>query len=432
MRRSLEGNFNYDGTMNRRNAPLAPFRALDVTDETGWFCGKILADLGVDVLKIEPPGGDPGRQLGPFVGDVPGPDRSLPWIGGNAGKRGITLNLELPEGRKLFRDLVEQADFVVESKPPGWMADRDLGHAALSLANRRLITTSITPFGQDGPRSSWWASDLELMAISGCMTLAGEPDGPPVRVSLPQSPYWAGLAAAMGTLIAHHYRMRTGRGQYVDVSSQASLLWALSHAPSFWDLNRELQRRAGVYLTGRSTTRARMRTIWTCRDGYVTFTIYGGVAGRHTNRQLVAWMSERGMAPEFLKTIDWDRFDVATLTQEEADRLEVAIGKFLEGLTKAEFFEEVVARGMLGYPVATAQDILADPHLEDRAFWRDVLHPHLGRVLKVPGPFAKFTKSPCAPSRPAPRVGEHNVAIYQGEVGLGEEQLIQLLENGVI
>lgn len=418
--------------MSHKEAPLAPFRALDLTEETGWVCGKILADLGADVIKVEPPSGDPGRLLGPFVGDIPDPNRALPWLAANAGKRGITLNLNRPDGQQLFRDLAERADFVVESNPPGWMADRGLDYKTLSWRNPRLVMTSITPFGQDGPRAAWRASDLELMAASGCLMLAGEPDGPPVRISLPQSPWWAGLSAAMGTLIAHHHRMAAGEGQHVDVSGQASLLWALSHAPTFWDLNRESQRRAGPYLSGRSITGAKMRTIWPYRDGYVTFTVYGGAAGRHTNQQLVAWMSERGVAPDFLRGMDWDRFDVATLTQEEADRLERAIGRFLGGLTKADFFQEVVARGMLGYPVATARDILGDPHLEDRGFWQDVPHPALGRPLRMPGPFARLGESSCAPPRPVPRIGEHNREIYLDELGLSEEQLTRLQADHVI
>lgn len=421
-----------EGDIGTGEVALAPFRALDLTDGSGWFCGKILADLGADVIKVEPPGGERGRLLGPFADDVPDPDRALPWLAGNAGKRGITLNLDVPDGQQVFRCLVERADCVVESSPPGWMAERGLGYEALSGRNPRLVVTSITPFGQGGPRALWRASDLELMAASGCMMLAGEPDGPPVRISLPQSPCWAGLAAAMGTLIAHHYRMATGKGQHVDVSGQASLLWALSHAPTFWDLNREPQRRAGPYLTGRTITGARMRTIWPCRDGYVTFTIYGGVAGRHTNQQLVAWMIERDMAPDFLRAMDWERFEVATLTQEEANRLEGAIGKFLEGLTKTEFFEEVMARGMLGYPVATAEDILADPHLEDRDFWQNIPHPALGRPLRMPGAFAKPAESPWSPLRPAPRIGEHNREIYQGELGLTEERLTRWRDDHVV
>ncbi len=390
---------------------LAPYRVLDLTGELGPLCAKILADLGADVLKVEPPTGDPSRWRGPFPGDRPDPEQSLSWAAWNVNKRSVTLDLSLPAGRDGLRRRAREADFLIESFPPGELDRLGLGYPALAEENPRLIVTSITPFGQTGPYSKYRASDLELMAAAGCMSLTGEPDGPPLRVSLPQASAWAGVYAAAGSLLALHHRYLTGEGQHVDVAAQSCLLSALGHAPGFWDLNRTNAVRAGVFMTGRSITGARMRVMWPCRDGFLNFIIYGGEAGRRTNQALVRWMDESRMAPRFLLEKDWSRFDIATVSQQEIDRIEGAIGPFFLTLTKAEFFAEVVKRDMLGYPVATPREILEDPQLLARDFWVPMRRVDGTTSVNFPGAFAKFSGGRCTVHRPPPRVGEHNATL---------------------
>jgi len=384
------------------------------------------------VIKVEPPEGDPGRRLPPFAGDELGVDRSLTWLAGNVNKRGITCNLEMESGRELFRRLVAGADAAIESFTPGELDGLGLGYEALAAINPRLILTSITPFGSAGPHAAAPASDLEISASSGGLWLAGDPDGPPVRTTLPQSPSWAGMCAAMGTLMAVVARDATGRGQHVDVSAQASMITAISHAPVFWDLLREEQVRSGPYLTGRSVTGANYRMIWPCRDGYVAFALYGGPAGRHTSKQLVAWMEELGADPGAMKTVDWDSFEVTTATPELVHQLEEAIGPFLLKLTRQEFFKGVVARNMLGYPVATVEDIWQDEQLVARGFHQEVAAPWGGDMLPFPGSFALFDGCRPVLRRTAPRPGEHNAEIYCGELGLTPDELVALREAGVV
>jgi len=415
-----------DGALTLQNS-----RVLDLSGELGWLCGRILADLGADVVKVEPPGGDPGRCRGPFVGDAPGPDRGLPWLAFNANKRGITLDITTSGGRTLFQRLVDHADFVVETFAPGTLESLGLGWEALQARNGQLILTSITPYGQEGPDALAPASDLELMAASGALWLAGDADRPPVRITEPQAALWTAMHAAMGTLVAHHWRARTGRGQHVDAAGQAGVLWALSHAPVFWDLLREDPTRAGPYLTGRNLSGVGMRNIWRCKDGYLTFAIYGGSTGRHSNRQLTEWMAGRGMAPDFMLQKDWDAFDVVTVTAEEVVRLDGAIAAFLLTLTKQEFFEGVVERRMLGYPVSTMADIARDPQLLARAAWQDVVHAEGDRPLRYPGGFARFDGAAPRIRRPAPRRGEHNGEVF-GELGLTPEQAGELSGAGVL
>lgn len=411
---------------------LAPYRVLDLTDRHGWLCGRLLGDLGADVIKVEPPGGDPGRRLGPFYRDEPEPHKSLPWLAYNANKRGVTLCLDRPEGQDLLRRLARAADFLVESAAPGVLEARGLGYPALRALNPRLVYTSITPFGQDGPYAHYRGSDLVAMAMSGLMSLVGEPGRPPLRVSLPQAAMWAGMYAAAGSLVAHHYRERTGRGQHVDVSMQAGLLWALANAPAHWSLLRDHLHRGGDRIVGRSTTGARMRAIYRCRDGHINFIVYGGEAGRRSNEAMARWMAERGEAPAWLEQVDWAAFNVATSTQEEIDRLEQPFVEFLARRTKAEFSTEAARRGILGYPVADARDIRGDPQLAARGFWQDVPHPELGVAVTYPGPFAAFSAAACAIRRRAPAIGEHNEEIYERELGLSAGDMESLRDDGII
>lgn len=417
---------------DRNQGLLSPFRVLDLTDELGFLCGKILGDIGADVIKIERPGGDPARRLGPFFHNDPEPEKSLYWFGFNNNKRGITLNLESKKGRELFSTLASRADFIIESYMPGYLDDLNIGYSALSKINPRLVWTSITPFGLSGPYSRFKASDIEIMALSGCMSLTGDPGRPPLRVTFPQSYVWTGSYAAMGALIAHYHRSVTGCGQQVDVSAQACMLWAFSHAHTFWDLNRHVEKRAGSFMTGRSITGARMRVFWPCKDGYLNFIIYGGEAGRRTNQALVEWMDSKGMAPDFLKQKEWKTFDIAQVTQEEIDRMEEPISEFFKSVTKAEFFKEVVKRQMLGYPVASVKEIFEDPQHEARAFWQKVEHPELKTAIDYPGGFAKFSEGACAIWRRAPLIGEHNGEVYGQELGIPNAELATLKNEGVI
>ena len=156
-----------------------------------------------------------------------------------------------------------------------------------------------------------------------------------------------------------------------------------------------------------------MRAFWGCRDGWINFILYGGAAGRHTNRELVCWMAEKGLAPDGLTGMDWSRFEVTTLTQEEVDRLEAPIEAFLATLTKREFMEGAIRRGMLGYPVSTVKDISEDPHLAARGFWQEVEDAGSGRRLRYPGGFAVVNGERLVLRRSAPWLGQHNAEVLR-------------------
>src|SRR5712691_6377652 len=335
---------------------LSDVLIIDATDRLGWLAGRVLADLGADVIKLEPPGSDRSRAE---------------WRAFNVNKRVLEFDLQKAADQAQLEGLLRTADICLLT-PGSADCGAGLDPDALRTTYPRLVVVAIRPFGAVGPRSTWKASDIELMAAGGAMALAGEPDGMPVRVSEPQSYGWAGAQAAVGALIALAHRDATGRGDLVDVSAQASVVTALSHAPAFVDLVGVEPTRAGAFITGRSIKGARYRVFWPCRDGYINFIFYGGVAGRRTNEQLVAWMRERGAELGALAAIDWTSWDPTRADQAEVDAIEAPVMKFFAGLTKREFLIEGHRREMLGYPVSTVADIASDPQLAARGFFQAV------------------------------------------------------------
>ena len=364
---------------------LDGLRTLDCSDRLGWLAGRMLADLGAEVVKVEPP----DAELG-----------AADWQAYNANKRLLRLDLRRPRERDALASLLVHADVLIETAAPDSPQAELFRPDALRARNPRLIQVSIRPFGTDGPRAHWQASDLELMAAGGAMSLAGQPGGAPMRVSAPQACLWAGAQAAVGALVALAHRGATGAGQQVTVSAQAAVLTALAHAPTFYDLIGEVPTRCGEYITGRTLTGARMRAFWPCRDGYINFVLYGGGAGRRSNQQLAGWMRESGVPLGAVAGVDWTTFDPKPLTQGEIDELEQPILRFFAGLTKREFLEGAAAREMLGYPVSTVEDIAADPQLEARGFWDD-LRSTTGGSMRHCGSFARVDRQR-APLRYAP------------------------------
>lgn len=202
------------------------------------------------------------------------------------------------------------------------------------------------------------------------------------------------------------------------------MVTATPPASVHWDVMGDDHGRLGPFLIGRSIVGAKFRNVWRCRDGYVSFAIQGGAIGRHTGTKLVEWMASHGDVPEILRAIDWQKFDNTTLRQDEVERLEGAIAPFFESLTKTEFFQGVVARNMLGYPVSTVADIEADPQLSERGFWQNVDVAEAGRSVAFPGGFALFDGQRPRIRRPAPRLGEHNGEVYGAELGIGAADLV--------
>lgn len=405
---------------------LSPYRVLDLTDEKGLLCGKILGDLGADVIKIERPGGDPSRNIGPFYNDEPHPEKSLHWFAHNTSKRGITLDIESADGREIFRQLVKRADFIIESFSPGYLEKLGLGYAALEKINPGIILVSITPFGQTGPYRDYKTADIIAWAMGGEMIPFGDTDHPPTRISHHSQAYLhAGADAVAGALTALYQRWHTNQGQQVDVSIQEAVVNCTEHVTSSWDLKHVNLSYGRQPDPGHELTR-----LWPCKDGYVSWFFWGGVMS-HTNAPLVELMKSKEMADEFMLNYDWSKYDAKT-TQAEIDRMEAPTAKFFLAHTKAELFQGALEYGVQLYPVSTPSDMMTSPQLAARNFWQKVEHPELGATLTYPGSFAATEADPPRISRRAPLIGEHNREIYEGELDISPENLMILKQAGVI
>jgi benzylsuccinate CoA-transferase BbsE subunit len=418
-----------------RSELLKGFRMLDLADEKGALCGKIFADLGADVIKVEPPTGCTTRAIPPFLDDLPGPDRGLYTLAYHAGKRSVTLNLKAVEGRKLLTDLVKQADFLVEAFPLGYLDARGLGYEDLDRINPRLIHTTITPFGDTGPGKDYTWADLITWAAGGMMFQMGEEGRPPLQMMQPQAGLHAGAEAAVASLIAHYPREIEGRGQHAIVNMQACIVWTLMNEQAMPLLHGDYLRRSGVF-TG--AIGGRRKTVFRCQDGFVSGLIAGGAYLPSTNA-LIGWMREEGAAPDWLlaegglKALTPGAFMTAKAEAfKELDMAEEAVERFLMTKTKAEIWENILKRRMLASPVATVADIGADPQLKTRDYFVEVDAPALGRKLTLPGPFAKLSVTPIGPAGPAPRIGQHNAEIYGGLLGLTSARLDELRAVGAI
>ncbi|MFC1977205.1 CaiB/BaiF CoA transferase family protein [Chloroflexota bacterium] len=408
-------------TQENTEGMLSPYRVLDLTDEKGLLCGKLLGDLGADVIKVERPGGDPARNIGPFYHDEPDPEKSLFWFAFNTSKRGITLDIETAEGQETFKKLVETADFIIESFPPGYMDKLGLGYSSMEKLNPGIIMVSITPFGQTGPYKDYKAPDIVAWATGGQMYTWGDIDRPPVRTSHHSQAYLhAASEAAVGALLALHHRQMTGEGQQVDVSIQESVVRVTYGTTATWDMMKVIQPRGPMVHNNIRTTR-----MWPCKDGHVIFYfasgVQSGVLKANRNLAFVNWMEERGMVDDFLNGFDWDTFDLTETTQEIVNRLEEPTGKFLLSQTKAELMEGALKYRFLLYPVSTTKDILESVQLAARKFWVEVEHPELGTTITYPGAFTKSSEVPPRISRRAPLIGEHNHEIYENELGVSRQ-----------
>ncbi|MDP6454003.1 MAG: CoA transferase, partial [SAR202 cluster bacterium] len=386
---------------------LGPYRALDLTEGGFNWCGKALGDLGADVIKIEPPGGSPTRDRGPFFQDRESRDTSLFWNAYCVNKRSVTLDIETTEGQETFRRLARGADIVIESFAPGYMDSLGLGYDALSRENPGLIVTSITPFGQTGPYADYKASDIVAWSMGGMQYICGDADRPPARITFPQAELNAGGQALAGTMAAFWHRQRTGQGQHVDVSMQVAVVWTLMNATPFPPLHGVNLERNGAF---HSRGALNVRQVFPCKDGYVTL-----LSANPTVQKMLDWMIEEGAAPDWLLDFDAMSLDRVAMAsggdQEGADKfheIQRLEERFVQRKSKQELYERALSHGILLAPCNTVDDIAASPQLAARDFWIDLDVPAIGDNLRHLGPYIKMNESPLMIRRPAPRIGEHN------------------------
>jgi benzylsuccinate CoA-transferase BbsE subunit len=397
-----------------RSAALADLRVLDLAGPAGLYCTKQLADLGADVIKIELPGGDPTRAIGPFYHNEVDPEKSLFWFHFNTNKKSITLNIESTEGNKIFKKLAKGADILVETFRPGYLDSIGLGFSALKKINPGLIMTSITPFGQTGPYKDFKSSDLIGLAMGGFLFICGWEDEPPSRVGGSQAYNIASVHACAATLIALYHRDMTGEGQRVDVSMQQCVAHSLQWVTQMYDLQKRIMARSGRLGV----------PLQECKDGWTNF------IALFDWDLLVDWLKSGGGEAD----LDDDKFKDMDyqIRPEVRQHITDVTDAFTKSHNKRWVCEEGQKRGIIAIPCNNARDVVENPQLVSRNFFVDVEHPDLGDTLKYPGAPYRFAETPWKIKRRAPLIGEHNSEIYSKELGLTSKQIALLKERGVI
>jgi crotonobetainyl-CoA:carnitine CoA-transferase CaiB-like acyl-CoA transferase len=415
------------------HGPLAGLRVLELADEKGQWCGKLMADLGAEVIKIEPSGGEATRTVGPFYRDVPNRERSLSFWHYNTSKRGITLSLETEDGRRLFRRLAATADIILETFRPGYMASLGLGYEELKKDNPGLIMCSLTDFGQTGPWKDYLTSDLLHLAAGGQMGCCGYdeeevPIAPPIAPGGGQAWHMGSHYAYIAILAAVCYRDVTGSGQYIDTSvHDACALTTEGHVPTYIYTGRVstgLRRQAGAQHLIPIFPKIHFRS----KDGkYVNALIGFGFTAQRV-RVVAEWLDSHGMAEDLLD----EKYQDPAKLQENLPHISEVVANFITHSTQDEVYHGGQERGFPWGAIRAPDELVDDGHLQDRRFWVEVEHPELGRSVKYPGGAAIWNGSPWHISRRAPLVGEHNEEVLCGELGLSRLELAVLAEGGVV
>ena len=399
---------------------LGDIKVLDLTHYiAGPYCTKLLADFGAEVIKIEPPGrGDPARGVGPFYRDEPHPEKSGLFLHLNINKLGITLNLKTPGGVRIFKELLEDADVVVESFAPRVMPSLGLSYEELAKVNPRVIMTSISNFGQTGPYRDFVATELTLFAMESQMARLGSPDREPIYMGGAISQYLAGNTAALATMAGIMGARLQGEGQQIDISIVESWLGTGASIASLtrYCYNKVVEER----------TQAGGR-IFPAQDGFVHFVAAGAGAGPPPQREWRRLVKLLDM-PELL---DDERFATFASRTEHVGELLDLVRPWLKERTKFEITRQAQAERVFAAPVLTVDEVVNDAHIEARGFFVEVDHPATG-PLKYPGAPAKMTETPWQVARPAPLLGQHNQGMYSGRLGYSKADLVRLREAGVI
>ena len=367
---------------------LGHLRVLDLAGNDGQYCGKLFADLGADVIKIEPPGGDPARYMAPFAEDSQGDEHSLRFLNFNTNKRSMMLDLTSDQGQDTLRRLVSTADVLIETFTPGYLDNAGLGYDSLSAVNPALVMASITPFGQTGPNKELQGSDLIAQAMGGLMYLQGDDAKPPCAAPCDQASQLASAHAAYGTLTALHHRNLTGEGQHVDVSMQEVVAHLLFSIPQY-ALNSQIIRRTGA------TSTIAPNGYYECKDGRASLAIFFP----HHWQVMVDWMDIDALADPMWQDMDFRRTN--------PDIVDLFVAEFASGFTVEEFVSEAQKRHLAASSMNTVAGFVNDRHMKTRDYLVTVDHPDLGKHSYPGAPYI-LSKTPWRVQRPAPRLGEHN------------------------
>jgi crotonobetainyl-CoA:carnitine CoA-transferase CaiB-like acyl-CoA transferase len=400
---------------------LKGYRVLELANERIAFAGKLLADMGADVILIEPPGGDPARCFPPFADDRPGSESSLWWWHYHTSKRGVVLDLDKAADRARFRQLVAGADMVLESEPGARLADLGLDYDDLRKVREDLVHVSLTPFGRGSANADVPVTDLTIMAGAGPVWSCGYDDHslPPIRGGGNQGYHTGCHFAVMSALTALLYRAFSGEGQFVDVSMHGASNVTTESGSHFWLVaNETVQRQTGRHASVEPTGEVQVR----CNDGRWVNT---GVPPRYPVEfaRLQDWLNELGLAAAFPEAVFLE-MGAALDSQINAWQIGVdeeitaifgagrsALVLIAENVSAYDFFVGCQSRGLAVGVIYSPEEAFENEHFRARGFQVEVAHEDLGKTFRYPGAPYKLPASPWAISRRAPKLGEHDAEI---------------------
>ena len=384
--------------MPTSSTALGAFQILDLTQGVGQYATRLLADLGADVIRIEPPDGGPARSAPPFAGDIAGPDRSISFLHFHTNKRSIVLDINDENDRKTLVGLVASADAVVEDFLPGYLRGLGLGYDDLYGTNPAVVLTSVTAFGQTGPHAGWQGNDLIAQAMSDWMFNVGDEGDQPCAGPGDPSIHIGGAHAALGTLLALYARRTTGAGQHVDVSLQEAMITSSSSMPiGRFSAATQIMRRFG------SATNVAGVNCYQCSDGYVVMNIHFAQLWK----RLVEWIDNPVLNDPY-----WLDVQARNESAEVGDEL---IKEFALTMTTEDFLRGARKRGLPVAPVNTFTEVGRSEQLTARGWFSEITHPVMGSV-RMPGFPWVLSDTPPRFDRTAPQLDEHRAEIIR-EIG---------------
>ena len=390
-------------------------KVLDLTHHiAGPWCTKLLADYGADVLKVEPPSGDPARGMPPFFHDEAHRDKSLVFLYLNTSKRGITLDLKSPEGKGVLMELATDSDVLVENYSPRVMPSLGLDYQTLRDHNPSLVMTSISNFGQTGPYRDYKATEIVEYALGGLMYIFGNYDREPLKHALHQAQFKAGTDGASASLIALYHQRLTGEGQHIDVSVQEAIASTLRDVVDNYTYTGAVRRRQPNH----SGDLTRLRS---ASDGYI-LPNPGIGAGLNWNT-VVDFLEE--------PALDDERFSDASARLANAEELGEILDRCFETKKKADMFYAAHERRFIYGMVQSPQEVMENPQYQHRGYFVELDHPVVGPVT-YPGAPVIMSGTPWEASLPAPALGEHNEEIFRGRLGYSDDELARLRGKGVV
>ncbi|MEC7762163.1 MAG: CoA transferase [Pseudomonadota bacterium] len=392
--------------MSQDKTALAGVRVIEISSLSGAVCGRALADLGAEVIKLEPEGGEAARRDLPLI-PVDGGEESAAWIVYNLGKASATVDLSSDEGLAAFEALAKTADIVVTDFQRMDMDEMDRLAAVARAANPALVWCEILPFGRGHAYDRVPATDTTLQALGGHLYQNGDVDRAPVRIGVPVGLIQAGAEASNAALMAYYHALRTGEGQRVDVSVQECVTWTLLNTTMAWQILQLNELRGGAIRKERAN-QFFTRLVWPCRDGYVVFGPVGGGGGSARIKSydaLLKWMAEDGITDDILTSRDWNGDGQFFISQDDYDTVTEVIRKFIETKTLEELTTRAVAERILMAPINGLGDILVNPQHAARDYFQMLHDPARGLDVKLPTNWVRMTATPIHAPRPAPAPG---------------------------